>query len=355
MTKKRALIVCPGRGSYNRESLGYFRRYQGFPREEEAREIIDAVDSSRLAQGRTLVSTLDSASSFSPETYLRGENAAALTFAASVADFVAIREAVRPVAVVGNSMGWYTALYLAGALSLSSAISLVDEMGNLQSLGSGSQLIYPVVREDWRPDPERLLLVERALAEARERGFAAYWSIRLGGYAVLGGEERALDFLCEVLPELPGGRGAPSYPLRLPHHAAFHTPLMVPVARAARELFRSLPVRAPEIPLVDGRGFIFRPLWAEPRAILDYTVGVQVTETYDFSLSLAVALKEFAPEVLVLLGPGETLGGVVAQILISEGFWGLSQKKDFIERQAKDPVVLACARPSIFRELALKL
>lgn len=347
MSTPRALIVCPGRGSYTQSSLGYFSRYQGARGEADARAVISTMDAWRDRAGRPRVSALDEAKSFDAERYLRGENGAALTFTATVADFMAVRHGVRPVAVVGNSMGWYTALGVAGALPLEAAAQLADELGNLQSLGGGSQLIYPVVGDDWRPDAEKRALVAAALREAQEKGIHAYPSISLGGYAVLAGDAAGLAFLRERLPLLPG-KGGPSYPLPLPQHAAFHTALMTPVRERARALLRGLPWRAPEIPLVDGRGALFRPRWAHPDEIFDYTLGAQVNEPFDLTRAVVTALREYAPEVIVLLGPGETMGGPVGQILVAEGFYGIHSKRDFVERQEKDPLLLATARPSIF-------
>ena len=84
---------------------------------------------------------------------------------------------------------------------------------------------------------------------------------------------------------------------------------------------------------------------ADPAELQAYTLGQQVVETYDFTRSLEVALKSFAPEQLLLLGPGSSLGGAVAQILISMGWQGLSCRQDFDERQASDsPLVIALDR-----------
>jgi [acyl-carrier-protein] S-malonyltransferase len=351
MNKPRALIVCPGRGSYTKESLGYFRRYSGVRAEESVRAMLSTLDEMRQTQSRTSISQLDSAKTFDPEIYLRGEHGAALTFAATVADFYAIRDAVRPVAVVGNSMGWYTALHVAGALDLKAGFALADTLGSLQSLGAGSQLIYPEVGDDWRYDPERQSLIESALHQGRQSGKRVYRSIRLGGYAVLAGDEEGLSFLQSALPSI-SGKGGPTYPLRLPHHAAFHTELMQPVSERARDLLDGLPLRAPAVSLIDGRGAIFRPQWANPGDLFSYTLGAQVVEIFDFSRAIRVALQEFSPEVIVLLGPGETLGGPVGQILANERFYQITSKRDFIERQEKSPFVLATARQSVFSVLA---
>ncbi len=46
------------------------------------------------------------------------------------------------------------------------------------------------------------------------------------------------------------------------------------------------------------------------------TLGHQLTEAYDFTTAMKVAVREFAPDKLIILGPGTTLRGAVAQSLI---------------------------------------
>ena len=58
-----------------------------------------------------------------------------------------------------------------------------------------------------------------------------------------------------------------------------------------------------------------------------------------------MALKEFCPDLLVLLGPGNSLGGVVGQILIDNKWKGLESKKDFLDLQASDPFMLSVGIP----------
>ena len=102
---------------------------------------------------------------------------------------------------------------------------------------------------------------------------------------------------------------------------------------------------APAAALIDGRGMVWRPRMSDAQALRDYTLGHQVTETYDFTTSLRVALKTYAPDRLILLGPGQTLGSPVAQILISEGWQGLRTRRDFQKRQnSGDPLVIALDR-----------
>jgi len=47
-------------------------------------------------------------------------------------------------------------------------------------------------------------------------------------------------------------------------------------------------------------------------------------------------VREFAPDQLILLGPGTALGGAVAQSLIEINWHGLSSKADFVALQESD-------------------
>ena len=97
--------------------------------------------------------------------------------------------------------------------------------------------------------------------------------------------------------------------------------------------------------MIDGRGHIWRPLASNAEALRRYTFGTQILETYDFTRAVQVAVREYAPDRIILLGPGDTLGGAIAQALIAIEWRGLRSKRDFQEMQASaDPVLLAMGR-----------
>ena len=99
------------------------------------------------------------------------------------------------------------------------------------------------------------------------------------------------------------------------------------------------------LPLVDGTGRIWRPRSADPVALARYTLTTQVVEPYDFTTAVRVALAEYAPDAVVLLGPGGNLGGAVAAAMIADGWKGVRSKEDFAALQKADPFVLSMARP----------
>ena len=56
---------------------------------------------------------------------------------------------------------------------------------------------------------------------------------------------------------------------------------------------------------------------------------------------MSVALKEFCPDKVFLLGPGNSLGGVIGQILIKNKWNGITSKKHFSEQQEEDPFLIS--------------
>ena len=330
MTRETVIVVCPGRGTYGANELGYLaRHHSGSP-------LMATFDRQRSGRGAEVASTLDSLAKFSTARHGSGENASPLIYAAGILDFLALDPAkVEVVAVCGNSMGWYTALACAGAVSPEHGFAIADAMGVNSGTGEpGGQVLLTLVGEDWRPDPALCHEVDRAVEQS-----GAFRSIELGGMLLVAGGERELDALLSALPALPGRP-----PLRLAGHGPFHTPLM---AQSSRRALAQLPAEwfgSPRIPLIDGEGRIWRAKSTTPAAMHRYTFTTQILEPYYFSRSLAVGIKEFAPDRIVLLGPGDTMGGAIGQVLVAERWLGIADKADFAAKQAADPFLIAMGR-----------
>lgn len=329
---QRIAIVCPGRGSYTEKSL------RSLP---AAHPFLEAAERLRAEAGLPSLRQLDSAPRFSAAEHLRPANVSALIYLHSMLDAEAAGAGRQVVAVAGNSMGWYTALAVAGALSFEDGFRLVQGMALIQErFEQGGQILYPLVDEDWRPHGARRAAVEAALASLPGQAFP---SIHLAGYAVLAGTEAGLQGLLQRLPQVQ--LGGTLYPFRLLRHGPYHTPLLAPAAAEARRSFAGLGWRRPHTTLIDGRGRRSGPLASDPRALFEYTVGAQVTTPYDLSASLRVLLLEHAPAQIYLPGPGNTLGGVLGQALIAAGWRGIRGKADFQRAQeSQSPPVVSMRR-----------
>jgi acyl transferase domain-containing protein len=330
--RQAALVICPGRGTYGKGELGYLKRHHA-----DKTGLLGTVDRIRSERGQPTISELDGAERFSVATHTRGDIASPLIFTSSYADFLAIdRSRFDIAAVTGNSMGWYTTLACAGAVSLEHGFSIVDAMGeNSQAGEPGGQILLTLVGEDWRPVPG---LRDAVLAKAAEIG--VHVSIDLGGMLVFAGTEAGLDSLLAEAPPTPGRE-----PLRLINHGPFHSPLMRASSERARDRLPADWFAAPDVPMVDGRGHIWRPFASSPEALWHYTFATQILEPYDFTRAVQVAVREYAPDQIILLGPGDTLGGAIAQALIAIEWRGLTSKRDFQEMQASpSPILLAMGR-----------
>ncbi len=324
---KRAALVLPGRGSYTERSLGVIDPDAPLTRAAEA-----------LRAGLELESIveLDRAARFVPARHLRPANAAVLIFLRSMQDVARASRERRIACVLGNSMGWYGALAAAGALAPEDALLLVQRIALLQEeVPDGGQVIYPLVDERWIRVPEQVAAVERALAAHPGEVFP---SIDLGGYVVLAGTEAGVRALLAGLP--PVAQARTSYPFRLAQHGPYHTALVGGVASRALELFATLTFHRPTVPLVDGRGRRWTPWSSDPAELREYTLLTQVTRPYDFTACVRVALREYAPDELVLPGPGNTLGGICGQILLAEGWSRVRSRADFDRVQASESPVL---------------
>ena len=335
MSKQRAVVICPGRGTYNKEELGYLGRYHA-----DKVEMINVIDRYRESKGQPTISELDSKAAYSLKMHTAGENASPLIYGCAMGDFAAIdRDKYDIVAVTGNSMGWYIALAAAGALNAEAGIDVINTMGSMMAGGIiGGQIIYPIVDDNWHIDQGKIDTVNQVMADINAANDEAevYTSIKLGGFIVFGANPAGLKALEAQLPNIQD-----RYPMKLYNHAAFHTPLLNETSEKAFKALGPELFQAPTLPLVDGQGHIWKPYSTDIHALRHYTLGPQVKDYYDFTKAIEVSIKEFAPDKLIILGPGATLGGAVAQTLIQHNWQGITSKADFIARQKQDPYILA--------------
>ncbi|MCG7520933.1 ACP S-malonyltransferase [Ruegeria sp. Ofav3-42] len=333
---RTAVVICPGRGTYNKPELGYLHRHHA-----DRMEMLQGFDAIRAEAGQDAVTALDGAARYTVSRYSRGDVASPLIYAASLADAQVLADDIEVVAVTGNSMGWYIALAAAGALSPENGFRVVNTMGTLmQEHLIGGQLVYPFVGDDWADDVTRKadLLADVRGINAMD-GHDLALSIDLGGMLVLAGNEKGLKAFEASQPTVQD-----RFPMRLANHAAFHTSLQAPVAAEGRARLGADLFGQPKQPLIDGRGKIWWPGATDTEALWDYTLGNQVTEAYDFTRAIQTAAHEFAPDLFIVTGPGATLGGAVAQSLVLADWGGMGDKAAFQAKQDAQPFLIAMGR-----------
>ena len=332
----RAVVAFPGRGAYGPSSLGSLTPGHAWVRR---------ADEMRGQAGLPPLSSIDAAERFDPEVHLRPTNGWPLVFLCSLLDAERIADDREVVVVVASSTGWYTALAASGVLGFDDAFRLVSEMAAaaeapLPHAAQPAEIVYPLTDESWQPVPARIT----GLRDALEHGNGSTaLAIDLGGFAVLGGTATGIDALAGRLPAVTVADR--SFPLRVAAADAWHTPLRAAAVEGAVERLGPLTWDRPNVTLVDGRGARYTPWSTDPDDLAEQSIRGQGISPYDFASALRVALREYGPDVVLLPGPGGSLGAACAQIIVTEGYRGLRSRAEFEAAQAgPSPLLLSMRR-----------
>jgi [acyl-carrier-protein] S-malonyltransferase len=228
-------------------------------------------------------------------------NAQPAILATSVAALRALeaRSPVRPVAVAGHSLGEYSALVAAGALSLTDAVRLVHMRGKFMQdavpAGQGAMAAIIGLSSD---------VVGEVCREAAGAEVVSAANLNGGGQVVIAGHKDAVDRAAAAAK----ARGAKLVKL-LAVSAPFHCALMQPAAdRLASELAR-VEVKTPAVPVVSN-------VEAKPNqdaARVKDLLARQVTAPVRWEESVQ-CLAGLGVNAVVEVGAGNVLGGLVRRI-----------------------------------------
>ena len=332
----RAVVAFPGRGAYGPSSLGSLTPGHAWVRR---------ADEMRGQADLPPLSSIDAAERFDPEVHLRPTNGWPLVFLCSLLDAERIADDHEVVVVVASSTGWYTALAASGVLGFDDAFRLVSEMAAaaeapLPHAAQPAEIVYPLTDESWQPVPARIT----GLRDALEHGNGSTaLAIDLGGFAVLGGTATGIDALAGRLPAVTVADR--SFPLRVAAATRGTPRCELQRSRRAVERLGPLTWDRPNVTLVDGRGARYTPWSTDPDDLAKQSIRGQGISPYDFASALRVALREYGPDVVLLPGPGGSLGAACAQIIVTEGYRGLRSRAEFEAAQAgPSPLLLSMRR-----------
>jgi acyl transferase domain-containing protein/acyl carrier protein len=202
---------------------------------------------------------------------------------------------VRPTALIGHSLGEYTAACVAGVMSLEDALELVALRARaIQALPGGAMLAVS--------------LSPAALAPFLGGG-AALAAVNAPELCVLSGTEDAIARAEAALAA--AGHAA----RRLAATHAFHSPLMRPAAERVAELAARIRLAPPRIPMLSN----VTGAWLSPGEATDPGYWARhLVGTVQFARGAAELLADPA-RVLVEMGPGGSLGTFVRQQAAAEG------------------------------------
>lgn len=205
----------------------------------------------------------------------------------------------KPDFVAGHSLGEYSALVAAGALSLTDAVRTVRARGRYMQeavpLGVGAMAAILGANLD---------VVMEACAEAAQGQVCSAANINSPGQVVIAGDTAAIDRAIGLLKE----RGA-KRAMKLNVSAPFHCALMQPAQERLAVDLNSIPFKNLSTPLVTNVDAKAIELGAEARDALVRQVSqpVRWLQSVEFLISQGV-------QSLIEIGPGKVLSGLVRQI-----------------------------------------
>jgi [acyl-carrier-protein] S-malonyltransferase len=201
--------------------------------------------------------------------------------------------------VAGHSLGEYSALAAAGALSIADAARLLRIRGNAMQaavpVGVGAMAAVLGMEFD----------AVKEVAEAAAQGdICGAANDNGGGQVVVSGHKAAVERAISIAQER-GARRA----MLLPVSAPFHCALMQPAADAMAQALANVTVNAPAVPVVANvtAGYV-----SDPATIRDLLVR-QVTGTVRWRESVAFMAGEGVSR-FVEVGSGKVLAGLIRRI-----------------------------------------
>jgi [acyl-carrier-protein] S-malonyltransferase len=203
--------------------------------------------------------------------------------------------------VAGHSLGEYSALAAAGAISVADTARLLKLRGQAMQravpVGAGAMASLIGPKTD-------VALAEAAAAAGAEVGVCVVANDNNQGNVVISGEKAAVDRAIEKAKEL----GARAIPLNV--SAPFHCPLMQPAADEMAEALAAATINAPAAPLV--ANVTARPT-LEPEAIRRLLVE-QVTGRVRWRESMLWLAGEGGVTRFAEAGAGKVLTGMAKRI-----------------------------------------
>lgn len=203
----------------------------------------------------------------------------------------------KPDMVAGHSLGEFSALVAAGALSFEDGLRLVAARANAmqKACESNPSTMAAIIA---LPDEK----VEEVCASVP--GVLVCANYNCPGQLVISGEIEAIDRACELLKEAGAKRA-----LKLPVGGGFHSPCMEPARAELAEAIEHTEFHTPVCPVYQNVDALPHTDPAEIKGLLVAQLTAPVRWTQTIRNMIANGATEF-----VELGPGKVLQGLVSKI-----------------------------------------
>lgn len=202
-------------------------------------------------------------------------------------------------ATAGLSLGEYTALTFAGAISFEDGLKLVQKRGLAMqeasdAMPSGMVSILGLERSQ----------VEELCDKARGDGTLQVANLLCPGNIVISGTNAACERAAELAPEMGAMKAVP-----LAVAGAFHTPIMHPADEKLAEVLKHIEIKTPNIPVVSNVDALSHDDSEEIRNIL----VKQVLQPVLWENSMRHLLEQ-GFDTFYEVGPGRVLRGLLRRI-----------------------------------------
>jgi [acyl-carrier-protein] S-malonyltransferase len=201
-------------------------------------------------------------------------------------------------ATAGLSLGEYTALVFAGALSFRDGLNVVRQRGEAMQAAADATPSGMLAIIGWeRPQ------VEEVVAVARSTGYVAVANLLCPGNIVVSGARAA----CAEVRRLADAKGARCMPLAVA--GAFHTPIMKPADEKLAAALDRVEIKPPRIPVWSNVDAKPQNDPAEIRRLLVQQVLQPVLWEDTMRGLLAMGVEAFHE-----IGPGRVLAGLLKRV-----------------------------------------
>lgn len=206
---------------------------------------------------------------------------------------------IQPDFVAGHSLGEYSALVAAGALTLEDAVVTVRRRGQYmqEAVPAGQGAMAAILKAE-------AAQVEEACRQAAQDQVCAPANFNSPGQIVIAGHKEAVERAIEIL-RTHGVRRA----MLLPVSAPFHSALMEPAEHCLAEDLQTLPLSDLNIPLVTNVDAEIITTGEHARSALIRQVSRPIRWEESVRRLVAAGVTTF-----VEIGPGKVLSGLVKHI-----------------------------------------
>lgn len=282
-------FVFPGQGS---QSAGMLNGFAGNP------AVADSLQRASQALGQDLATLIANGPAEALNLTTNTQPVMLTAGAAVYAAWLAAGGRV-PDLMAGHSLGEYTALVAAGALSLEDGVRLVriraDAMQSAVPVGQGGMAAVLGLADD---------VVQHVCREAAQGEVVEAVNFNAPAQVVIAGHKAAVERACAAAKAAGAKRALP-----LPVSAPFHSSLLQPAAEVLARALAVVDVMPPRVPVINNVD-VAQP--EDPAAIRDALVRqawhpVRWVETVQ-------AMKAAGVTHVIECGPGKVLAGLVKRI-----------------------------------------